>query len=198
MEIIKSSEKLEKQLLDDARKKAERILKNADKDCDKILKEEISKAEEEISNLEKDEKLKLDKLENEIKAVLPLDIMRKRLAFIDSVMNSALNDFFSEITEKDLNDILSVSAMKVKDIFSGKEIVVSYNGISEKKIKEIISKSVTGVTVKKLKEDAPEAGFILETTDKKVTYNSTVKHLKSYLLENYRGELLKELFAENF
>lgn len=197
MEILKSSEKLEKQLLDDARKKAEKILKNADNDCERILKEEISKAEEEIKSLEAKEKISLQKIEKEIKAVLPLDIMRKRLAFIEKIMDSVLNEFFDEIPENDFNDILSISAIKVKDIFKNKEIIFRYNDINDKKIKAVIEDSIPGITIKESAPDAPEKGFIIETTNRKITYNSTIPQLKSYLLDNYRGELLKELFAEN-
>ena len=68
---------------------------------------------------------------------------------------------------------------------------------SEKKIKKIVNDSIPNVTIKELSSDLQEKGFVLETADKKITYNSTVSELKSYLLENYRGELVKELFADS-
>ncbi len=135
MEVIKPSDKLEKQLFDDARKKAGRILKNADKESARILKEEMARAEKEIEELKKNSQVEIDKLINEIKAVLPLDIMRKRLEFINITINSILDEFFNEIKEKDFADILKLSILKVKDIFKGMKIKISYKGIDEKTIK---------------------------------------------------------------
>ena len=54
----------------------------------------------------------------------------------------------------------------------------------------------SNISIKKAVSESLEKGFILESADKKITYNSTVKELKDYLLENYREELLKELFAD--
>ncbi len=197
MEIIKPSDKLEKQLLDDARKKADRILKNADKESGRILKEEMARAEKEIAELEKNGQIEIDKLINEIKAVLPLDIMRKRLEFINITMNSVLDEFFNEINKKDFADILRLSILKVKDIFKGMKIKISCKGIDENMIKELINQSIPDVSINEISFDLKELGIVLESDDKKVTYNSTILELKSYLLENYRGELVKELFAEN-
>jgi V/A-type H+-transporting ATPase subunit E len=197
MEVIKPSDKLEKQLLDDARKKADRILKNADNESGRILKEEMARAEKEIEELEKNGQIEIDKLINEIKAVLPLDIMRKRLEFINITMNSVLDEFFNEINKKDFADILRLSVLKVKDIFKGMKIKISCKGIDENMIKELINQSIPDVSINEISFDLQELGIVLESDDKKVTYNSTILELKSYLLENYRGELVKELFAES-
>ncbi len=196
MEVIKPSDKLEKQLLDDAKKKADRILKNAEKAGSQILKEEISRAEAEIKELDKNEQLEISKMTNEIKAILPLDIMRKRLDFINTVMNSEIDDFFNEIADKDFIDILKVSILKVKDIFKGMDIILKYKQIDQKIITEAIIKSIPDITIKETMSNSPEKGFVLESTNKKITYKSTVAEFKSFLLENYRGELSKELFTE--
>ena len=196
MEVIKPSDKLEKQLLDDAKKKAGRILKNAEKEGSQILEEEISRAEKEIQELDKNEQFEIGKITTEIKAVLPLDIMRKRLDFINAVMNYQIDDFFNEIEDKDFIDIIKLSILKVKDIFKGMDVKLKYKQIDQKIIKEAIIKFIPDITIKETSSNSPEKGFVIESTDKKITYKSTIAELKSYLLENYRGELSKELFAK--
>ena len=196
MEVIKPSDKLEKQLLDDAKKKAGRILKNAEKEGSQILKEEIGRAEKEIEELDKNGQFEIGKITTEIKAVLPLDIMRKRLNFINAVMNYQIDDFFNEIEDKNFIDIIKLSILKVKDIFKGMDVKLKYKQIDQKIITEAILKSIPDITIKETSSNSPEKGFVIESTDKKITYKSTIVEFKSYLLENYRGELSKELFAK--
>ena len=84
MQELRSTDILDKEILSESRKKAEKILKNADADCKELLDSldsEIQKARAEKQKFY-DEKLKL--FEKNKKVSIPLEKQRFKITFIEN------------------------------------------------------------------------------------------------------------------
>ncbi|MDR3337641.1 MAG: ATPase, partial [Treponema sp.] len=89
MEELQSTEVLDREILEDARRKAQRILKTADEEAAASGKVWEKKTEKALAELKRrhEERLELGRVE--IMARLPLDKRRLRLCRIDSLLHEA-------------------------------------------------------------------------------------------------------------
>ncbi|QSI04973.1 hypothetical protein [Treponema pedis] len=100
MEELRSTEILDKEIKEDARKKAERILKNADAEAQNILNAVPLR----IKNIKKEKasfyakKAELYKIDAE--AAVPLEKLRKKISYIDTEIQKALENYFEKIGEE--------------------------------------------------------------------------------------------------
>ena len=198
MEVIKSSDILEKQILEDARKKANRILKNAEKECKKIEEEELKFRTQRINELESEFSKINDKAVREINAKLPLELMRIKLLYIDKILNNCIDDFFNRISSEELLKIIKIDLNRIKDVFMKKKVIVYYNKLNEEQINKIISESIPEITILKiLKGDFP-GGIIINTEDNKISYKSIIKEYKDRLIEEFRTKICSKIFGDEF
>jgi hypothetical protein len=118
MEDLRSSEALEKEVLEDARKKAERILKNANLQIAALEKEWLEKKESEIALLNAEAGTKAALRQKEIDAAFPLEAQRRKLKFMDGVFEKFLSDFFEELPAGDLERVLEAKGRCFADFLN--------------------------------------------------------------------------------
>ncbi|MDR3337597.1 MAG: hypothetical protein LBT16_10375 [Treponema sp.] len=117
MEELQSTEVLDREILEDARRKAQRILKTADDEAAAAGAGWNAKADEALAGLRKrhNERLELGRIE--VMARLPLDKRRLRLQKIDSLLHDAACSFFSGLDRENLLGVLADSlAERVREI----------------------------------------------------------------------------------
>ena len=73
MEELRSAEILDKEIQDDARKKAEKILRNADSQCDQIMAQVESRLEEAKKEKEIYFNQKADQVKKDLDSSMPLE-----------------------------------------------------------------------------------------------------------------------------
>ncbi|MDR0602277.1 MAG: ATPase [Treponema sp.] len=95
MEELQSTEILDREILEDARKKASRILKSADENAASGAALWDKKTEEAIAELKGRYDAMLAKASAEIMARLPLDERRARSEIIEGLLSSAADDWVS-------------------------------------------------------------------------------------------------------
>ena len=101
MEELRSTEILDKEIQNDARKKAERLLEKADNESKFLIedvKNRISLAEKERSE-ENNEKL--EKYKKNLDASIPLEKERFLVIFIQDSINKAMDNYFSSLSQNE-------------------------------------------------------------------------------------------------
>jgi hypothetical protein len=106
MEELRSTEVLDKEILEDARRKAQRILKTADEAAVQASLAWEKKTKALIAKAKKRYAARLEQSQNEIMARFPLDKRRCRLAQIESFLNTAADDYIAGLGREGILGIL--------------------------------------------------------------------------------------------
>jgi len=146
MEELQSTEILDREILEDARKKALRLLKEAEDTINAQNAQWENKITEEIIEIEK--KYERQK-ESEIKSImarLPVDKQRAKIEKIESMLKTALDAWYNSQSREQILELLSkeltVRLNYCKDQFKENDIFyVEAAGLDQKEI-DVIIKSI--------------------------------------------------------
>ena len=210
MEVLKTSDELEKQILEDARKKASRIIEGTEKECAQIRLEWEKKLQDDARRMQEDNTRRIAALEQELAATLPLDRMRERLSFIEKTLVGKLKECFEGLTAKEIADVFTVLVRRVDSIFSGKRIMAYVGGIGEGEAKELLMACIPSAVIVGIKPLAEAAvggsggtilpvprGLVLESEDKRILYRGTFDELARLLLDEQRDALVESLIGKD-
>jgi vacuolar-type H+-ATPase subunit E/Vma4 len=203
MEVVKSSEALESQIVEDARAKARRILEAAEKECVAVRAEWNRRSAEDERRLDASRDAQCRALQQELDASLPLDFMRTRLSFTQEAVSKALQDLFDSLSEADIRKVLAGCLSRVKSAFSGARVTVEHAGISAELARSIVREGLPGVTIDAVTALSGDAaadsgrGVIVQTVDGRRRFRGTLKEVTGVLLEDHREELVTALFGKD-
>jgi vacuolar-type H+-ATPase subunit E/Vma4 len=203
MEILRTSDAMESQILEDARNKARRLLEAADKECNAVRLEWQRTLQGETGRLDAVRDGRLAALRQELASSLPLEYLRARLVFIQEAVAGALRDLFEGLSSADLDRIVAQMLARAAEAFNGARVAVSFAGMSADAARRIVQESIPGAVVEdvtKLPEEAAALsgkGVILETVGGSTRYRGTLNELTGILLEEYREELMTALFGSD-
>jgi vacuolar-type H+-ATPase subunit E/Vma4 len=203
MEDVRSSETLEKEVLEDARKKAERILKNAEKQIESLEKEWKEKKEAELASLNAEAEAKKNLRKKEMDAAFPLEIQRRKLKFMDNLFGQFLSDFFEKLHPEDFACVLEEKGKRFAAFLNAQNasqspargLTITYAGISFEIAKRI--------TVSLLGGDAPLPvegkdfhGLVFTGAEGAYRYRLTVDEIAGELREYHRQPIMAALWKE--
>lgn len=206
MEELKSTDVLEKQIEDDARKKADQILSDADKSCEQIMREVDARLEKAKNEKQKYFDGILSQHKKDLDASISLEKSRFVVSFVSSSVASAINDYLKQLSaEKRISAVLSMlknfGHLTNEKTFDA--LVYGFDTNSTKKELEnagLKITSCTNIAFEKSGETAIEGidlheGIILTSNDKSVKIRLTLEELISELIDRYRNELAVTLFG---
>jgi len=201
MEELQSTDNLDKEILDDARKKAHKILKTADDtikskttDWEKKLTVTLGELEEKYAKNSKS-------ITDEIMAVLPIDKQRARARKIEELLNSAVESWYVRLNRKRVLDFLQAELSKRLAScggFSASDGINAYIHKLEQAEAEAILKAVLpGKTynIEKTQSTAAYPQIILE--NKEVRIYASIGKAVEFILGEKREELIAALLGEN-
>lgn len=210
MEVLKTSDELEKQILEDARKKASRILESTEKECAQIRLEWEKKLQDDARRMEEDNTRRIAALKQELAATLPLDRMRERLSYIEKTLIGKLKECFEGLTAIETAEVFSVLIRRVASIFSGKRITAYVGGIADSEAIKMLTACIPSAVVIGIRPLAEAAamgtgevilpvarGLVLESEDKRILYRGTFNELARLLLEEHRDALVESLIGKD-
>lgn len=192
MEEIKTSEKLEQEILEDARKKAERILKSAEKSIVEIEEEWKKKEEAFLSASKQELEERKKRLQQEISATVPLESKRIELRILNEKFEAFLQHFFQGLKDEEFVSLIRSRLSQVSSFFQGKSLFLTYNGLT--KAESLAQSLLPGAKILQVKEGGPPRGIRVLSEDGTVQYRITVDELKEELRQNYRREVYEALF----
>jgi len=107
MEELQSTELLDREILEDARKKAARILKTADETIQAQTAEWEKKTVEGINELNKKFNEQKEAEAEKVMARLPIDKLRAKVEKIESLLQSAVEDWYKSLSRARIVELLT-------------------------------------------------------------------------------------------
>ncbi|MEI6386916.1 MAG: hypothetical protein WCQ50_09780 [Spirochaetota bacterium] len=198
MEEIGNTEAIQKEILEEARKTAERLHREADEEVVHIATaavERIKASKNEVARLSE---IWIARQRGETLARVPLEKIRYKTELVDGRVRSAMKDFMATIGEDQLLSLTDSLLRGAASVFAGREVTLRYKGLPASRARASV-KSVLGVPEpKEAIEDPtlPAAGVVVKSVDGKLTLAATMDLIEAELLDIKRGDLAKALCAE--
>ena len=226
MEELRSSEVLDREILEEARKEAHKILKTADNTLGVQTRDWDEKIKTALDSIKKNYAERIKKNEEEIFARLPLDKRRLRSETAERLLLKAMDDFLRSLSQEKLLSILErelaerlaawagdLRSPKVPgpelDRFSGSRAAlaeVRYSGLSLCEVQDLLLKAPASEDWE-IKEDAPDksadSGLSAIHIFPSITINTQTTKITASaeaaaaaLLKSKRAELAAALLGE--
>jgi len=201
MEELQSTDILDREILEDARKKAYRILKAADDTIKAKSVDWETKLSSTLDELEKKYARNSKSAADEIMAVLPIDKQRAKAKKIEELLHLAVESWFSRMSRKRVLGFLQAELAKRLAScggFSASGGITAYIHKVEKAEAEPVLRAVLPdkpCTVETMQSAAAYPEIILENQEVRI-YASIGKTVE-FILGEKREELITALLGEN-
>ncbi|MDR2483446.1 MAG: ATPase [Treponema sp.] len=148
MEELQSTEILDREILEDARRKAQRILKTADETAASAAASWEKKTAKALVRLRKAADQRLQQSREEIMARLPLDKRRSRLETVEGFLQKAANAYLHRLSPARMAGLLSAELVRRCGEFAlepdAAPLAVSSRGLSGADLGELLAKALPG------------------------------------------------------
>ncbi|MCL1958072.1 MAG: ATPase [Spirochaetes bacterium] len=206
MEELNSTEILDREILEDARKKAARILKTADDTINAKTSEWEKKTQEAIVELEKKYNGQREEASVNIMARLPVDKLRNKAEKIENILQSSVKAWYEGLSRQRIIEILTDELVKrltvCAEFADSTKKRVFYNVLDRKEAEQLI-KNASGLTSKNWTDYSIEESFsdglpsiTLETDDIRII--ASLQKTVDLLLQEKRIELVEALVGNAF
>ena len=204
MEELRSTEILDREIHEDARRKAEKILKAAESDCQEIGLKAAADFEKMSKGKKADYEQMLANYKRDSDAAVPLEKQRQLISFIDNSVRDALDGWFEAADAKKKLAALRRLLEKYSAVLTGKRFEVLSRGFSKKDVSELAASvlgkdaelSITELSDAEADKISLAEGFTMRADDGSVFCRVTCDELKSGLLQNHRQELAERLLGK--
>ncbi len=222
MEELQSTEVLDKEILEDARKKAFQTLKKADNEVKDATLSWGQKTQSALADLRKKFAEKTKKDGGDIMGRLTQDKRRARAVKIESLLKQAVHDYLSSLDrerqlallEKEGIKRIANVALEGESVWAADEICISSRALSDAEMDAVLSvlfkESGSQSTVrlsdnvlKKIKKEKGDVMFLsggnfpaLVINTAKVKITASIEDAAAFLLEDKRSELVSALLGQ--
>jgi len=194
---------LDREIQEDARRKAEKILKAADAECAAAEAGVASRVEDTRRIKEAEYAKRLDAYRDDAESTLPLEKERRLVSFIDASVNEALDAWFEDIGTARRLSLYSALLERYKPILSDKNIHVIFAGYSASEVRSCVEPifgnekifSVAEAGAARSASTGFTDGILVETEDRSVACRATREELRAMLLSDKRQELAEALLG---
>ncbi|MCA1949645.1 MAG: hypothetical protein LDL24_03665 [Treponema sp.] len=148
MEELRSTEALDREILEDARKKADRILKTADQTVRTIDQQWKEKTRTALAELEQLYQQRRAKSEQEIMARLPLDKHRLRSEWAEQQLQQAAESFSASLSRDRVLSLMEQDIIKKIDVLSenAETITVSIHGLLKNEAEKLLNRVLKDIS----------------------------------------------------
>jgi len=197
MEELQSTELLDREIFEDARKKALRILKLSEETInsqnamwDQKLAEEIKKLEEKY-NLQK-------KTEAErVMARLPIDKLRVKIEKIESMLHCAADNWYKSLNREQILKLLCDELVIRNEQGAGnKEAIVRVWGLERSEAEALLKDANLTCNISEVHSTNSFPAVIIDTKEARIT--ASIEKTVDFLLEEKRAELVEALTGRDF
>ena len=205
MEELRSAEILDKEIQDDARKKAEKILRNADSQCDQIMAQVESRLEEAKKEKEIYFNQKADQVKKDLDSSMPLEKSRFLVSYISSSIAKGINEYLKTLSSEKRFELAVSLLNQFSNLVSDRTFDAAVYGFDPAYVKSTLSSKVkinscSSVEFAKSGSEAVDGieiheGVILLSEDKSVKIRLTLEEVITELIDKYRNELAVTLFG---
>ncbi len=208
MEELRSTEILDKEIQEDARKKADKIVKNSQIEAQNILDSVDGRIEVARQEKEKFYAQKLTRFERDTNASLPLEKQRFLVSFEDDEVTKAIKNYLENLSLEKKSELLKELLNKYKNILENRNVnifAVDFDKTLAEKIavdvlgkKSIVScQDISDFKKQILTEENPNfvQGFVLKSEDKAITCRVLLCEIINNIKDKNSFELAQTLFC---
>jgi V/A-type H+/Na+-transporting ATPase subunit E len=198
MEEIVTTEPLEKEILSDARKKAERILKDSGVEAESVLRSGRERTEKSLETLGSDYDSRAKRYRGESLARLPLEKARIKAAHVDALLKKAVSAYLPSLGAAERDRLLLGLLSRAASLVGASPIAVRYSGLSKAEAESLAAKAFPKSHIASVSEDPliHSVGLIVATQDENLSARATLDLVGERLLDEDRGELAQALCGE--
>jgi len=200
MEELQSTEILEREILEDARKKAMRILKNADDTIRVRTSEWEKKTSQKIEELEENYNKQREAAKEKVMARLPVDKLRCKVEKIENLLLSAVETWYSGLTKKRILELLAGDFSKrfalCEEILTASKRDVFYSGIDRKEAETFFKNIKANFTINEAQAASHYPYIMVETENVRII--SSIQRIINFYLQEKRAELIEALTDNAF
>jgi len=200
MEELQSTEILEREIMEDARKKALRILKAADDTIKSKTAEWGKKTQENIDILNKKYNKQKETAAEKIMARLPIDKLRLKIEKIEDMLQSAEDDWYKKLNRSRILGLLTNElSERIKfygDFANLKQKYAYYYGLNRNETEEILKTVDVTCVMEETASDSRYPSIKLET--EKVRITASIQRIVDYYIHVKRIELIESMVGSDF
>lgn len=204
MEELRSTDVLDREIRADSEKKAEKILARAEENAKAILSEVQERLVKAKNDIDAASRKRLDVLEKNLDASLPLEKQRYLVSFINDSVVEAMKNYLEKLDSSKKEQIIENLVKKAREITGDAKVSALACGSlsktsAEKILKNVYGQSCIGVEVKTKSGNEVESlfdyGVIVSTEDKRITCRLTLEEKTNEILSQKREQLALALFG---
>ncbi len=195
MEEIAGTLTLEREILEDARKKAARLLASADAESTRIRSESSKRIDVTLAAIDAAAYLATDRYREEIFARIPLEKLRQKTAHSDTLIRKALETWMASLPEARIEAFAEKRLRSAQSFLSGDCVKVRYRGISAACAGRLAARLGEESKVDVLEDqDLPQLGITISARFAEL--DATLGIAMEMILREKRGELLRAIAPE--
>ena len=207
MEELRSTEALDTEIRNDARRKAGKILEKAEESAGALLADVDKKVQDAVDAARQSSRSRLALYEKNINASLPLEKERRLVSYIHNAVIEAMNAYFDGLGEAKRLDIIRGLVERYRTVLSGTEVHALAVGIdvaaAEKMLRKLLGASLlsckAGDSQMLMDEAVPgftrREGLVLRSADGQIVCRLTLDEKVKEILDTQRAELASTLFC---
>jgi len=197
MEELRSTDILDKEIQNDARKKAQAIVEQGKKRAEEILNGVQNQILEAKSQKEKFYGEKIAKKQKDSDAALPLEKERFLVSFIGNSIDQAIEEYLRKLSEEKRIEL----ALKVldgkKELVAGRKFHAKVCGFDKKKAKDLVEKKLGSalLSCEAFQDSRGVSGIILESEDRSLKIRLTIEEIIGAAKDKHYKEMCVALFG---
>lgn len=207
MQELRSTDILDKEILLEARKKAEKILKNSDAECREILESLDDKIQSAKSEKQEFYGNKLEIFEKNKRVSIPLEKQRFKITFIENALSENINEYLKSVDDSKKIKMLLSHFNCDFDLLGEQKLNAFVYGFNTKdakiQLEEKIGKRLAKCESTEFGKTAFEdeiglenpQGIILESEDENFRCRLTFTEILREIFDKNRAELASTLFG---
>lgn len=200
MEELQSTEILDREILEDARKKVMRILKAADETIRSQTAEWEMKTMTTVDELDKKYNEQRETDTAKVMTKLPIDKHRSKIEKIESLLYSAVESWFKNLNRQRILELLTEKLAKrltlCDDFINSTKIYAYINGVDRQEAETIFKNLKLTCEINEDLTVSRYPSIMLETG--KVRIIANIEKIVNFLLQEKRAELVEALVEHAF
>ncbi|MCE1197119.1 hypothetical protein LWX53_11565 [bacterium] len=188
MEEIKGTEALEREILEDAAKRSERIVRKAGDEAEALRQRSAQELDAKIAGLEREKAERIAAMRRETLSKLPLEKTRQKARFVDAALKDSIQKALAGMEGEKIGAWCLSALQARKSALEGRKVSLRHKGLGSKAPPAIAE--LLGAALASQAEDQalPARGIVLGASDDSMTMT----------LDEARGELAAALLPSLF
>lgn len=207
MEELRSTEALDREIRNEARKRADRVLVKAKENAEALKAGVDRKVADATAEAEKQSSSRLELYRKNIDASIPLEKGRYLVSFIYNSVMDAVNSYLESLGEAKRLEIIASLVKRSKEFLKGKEVDATVVGLDKSSAQKMLKKEL-GDAVASCSSGEPflledekldglkfREGVILRAKDSSIICRLTLDEKMKEILDDKSYELSSTLFC---